>query len=251
MKKIILIGSEGILGKYYSKNLIRSNKQLVLADIKIKKNLKKGKLIKRKLDIENENDVKSFFQEISKVYGKFDVLINNAGLTNDGIQQVKKNQYYKEDFDTRIWDKTFNVNLKGTFLTCKYFLKFHNKKTIHQKIINTGSIYGSLGPHHEIYEKQKFFTSLAYSSSKSGLIGLTKWISTKYANDKFSCNMLSPSGVLNDQNKSFLKDYSKLLPVGRMADKKEVFGVLKFLISDDSNYLNGQNILVDGGFSSW
>lgn len=120
-----------------------------------------------------------------------------------------------------------------------------------QKIINTGSIYGSLSPHHEIYNNQNFFTSLAYTASKSGLIGLTKWIATKYAKDKTTCNMLSPSGVINNQNKAFLNDYSKLLPIGRMAKKNEIYGLLEFLISEESNYINGQNILIDGGFSAW
>ena len=96
MKKIILIGSEGALGKYYTKNLIKFNKILVVADIKIKKNLRKGKLVKRKLNIENEEEVKSFFNEISRLYGKFDVLINNAGLTNDGIQKIKKKNIIKK-----------------------------------------------------------------------------------------------------------------------------------------------------------
>jgi len=251
MKKIILIGSEGALGRYYTKNLIKFNKILVVADIKIKKNLRKGKLVKRKLNIENEEEVKSFFNEISRLYGKFDVLINNAGLTNDGIQKIKKKKYYKEDFDSEVWDKTINVNLKGTFLACKYFLRFHNQKKIDQKIINTGSIYGSLSPHHEIYKNQKFFTSLAYSASKSGLIGLTKWIAAKYSKNKFTCNMLSPSGVASNQNKSFLKKYIQLLPIGRMATKSEIYGLLKFLISEESNYINGQDILIDGGFSTW
>ena len=63
--------------------------------------------------------------------------------------------------------------------------------------------------------------------------------------------MISPAGVYNKQNKEFLKDYSKLLPIKRMASPKEVYGLLKFLISDDSNYVNGQNLFVDGGFTAW
>ena len=63
--------------------------------------------------------------------------------------------------------------------------------------------------------------------------------------------MLSPSGVASNQNKSFLKKYIQLLPIGRMATKSEIYGLLKFLISEESNYINGQNILIDGGFSTW
>ena len=71
------------------------------------------------------------------------------------------------------------------------------------------------------------------------------------ADDKTTCNMMTPSGVYNKQNKKFLKDYSKLLPVKRMAKQAEIFGLLKFLISKDSDYITGQNIFVDGGFTIW
>ena len=114
-----------------------------------------------------------------------------------------------------------------------------------------GSIYGSVSPHHKIYKNQKFFSSLAYTSSKSGIIGLTKWLAVSLANDNTTCNMMTPSGVYNKQNKKFLKDYSKLLPFKRMAKQSEIFGLLKFLTSKDSDYITGQNIFVDGGFTIW
>ncbi len=251
MKKIILIGCKGVLGKFYLKELYKSSKILVAADVKITKDLKNKKLIQKKLDLENENEIKSFFKEISLKYGKFDILINNAGLTSEGVQKIKNKKYYKEDFDTKIWDKTNNINLRGTFLACKHFIKFHNNKKIKQKIINVGSIYGSVSPHHNIYKNQKFFSALAYTSSKSGIIGLTKWLAAYLAKDNTTCNMMSPSGVYNKHNKKFLKDYSKLLPFNRMAKQSEIFGLLRFLTSKDSDYITGQNIFVDGGFTIW
>ena len=110
MKKIILIGSEGSLGSFYSKKLIKVSKFLVVADVKLNKTIKKKNLLKQKLDIENEMDIKQFFKVLFLKYGKFDILINNAGLTNDGIQTLKKKEYIKEDFDTKVWDKTNNIN---------------------------------------------------------------------------------------------------------------------------------------------
>ena len=117
--------------------------------------------------------------------------------------------------------------------------------------INIGSIYGSRSPHHAIYKGENFFSSLAYTTSKSGLIGLTKWLATKYAKENTSFNMISPAGVYNKQTPSFIKKYLELIPKGRMANPKDIFGVLKLLISEDSNYITGQNIHVDGGFTSW
>ena len=251
MKKIILIGCKGVLGKFYVKELLKLSKILIVADIKIKNDLKNKKLIQKKLNVENEIEIKEFFKNLNLKYGKFDILINNAALTSEGIQRLIKKNYHREDFDTFVWDKTNNINLRGTFLACKHFIKYHNSKKINQKIINVGSIYGSVSPHHEIYKGQKFFSSLAYTSSKSGIIGLTKWLAAALADDKTTCNMMTPSVVYNNQNKKFLKDYSKLLPVKRMAKQTEIFGLLKFLISKDSDYITGQNIFVDGGFTIW
>lgn len=252
MKKIILIGCEGVLGKYYSNEILKISKKLVVADIKINKNTQSNnKLIKKKLNIENENEIEFFFKDLFKLYGKFDILINNAALTTEGVQKIVKRKYTEEDFDTNIWDKTNAINLRGTFLACKHFLKYHNDKKLKQKIINVGTIYGSVGPHHEIYKNQNFFSSLAYASSKSGIIGMTKWLATALAEQNTTCNMMTPSGVLNKQNRKFLKDYSKLLPFKRMAHQSEIYGLLKFLISDKSNYITGQNLFVDGGFTSW
>ena len=114
-----------------------------------------------------------------------------------------------------------------------------------------GSIYGSLSPHHEIYKNQKFYSSISYSASKSGIIGLTKWLATSLAKHNTTCNMITSGGVFNKQNKRFVNKYSKLLPLNKMAKESDIFGLLKFLISEDSNYITGQNIFVDGGFSIW
>lgn len=250
MKKIILIGCSGVLGKYFLKELKKNSYVLAAADIKIKKNFSSKKLFFSKINIENENEIENFLKIIKKKYGNFDILINNAALTSEGIQKISKNKKARENFNTMIWDKTNNVNLRGAFLACKHFIKIHNNKN-KQKIINMGSIYGSVSPHHDIYKKQKFFSSLAYSASKSGIIGLTKWLGASLAKDNTTCNMITPAGVYHKQNKKFLKDYSKLLPFKRMAKASEVFGVLKFLINEESNYVTGQNIFVDGGFSIW
>ena len=250
MKKIILIGCSGILGKYFLKQLKKNSKVLVAADIDVKKNLTTRSFYKKKLNIENEKDVKNFFQDILKKFGKFDVLINNAALTSERIKKISKTKNYSENFDKVVWDKTTSINLGGTFLTCKYFIKNHNYKK-NQKIINMGSIYGSLSPHHDIYKKQNFYSSISYSASKSGIIGLTRWLATSLAKKNTTCNMITPGGVFNKQNKIFVKEYSKLLPLKKMAKESDVYGLLKFLINDESNYITGQNIFVDGGFSIW
>lgn len=251
MKKIILIGSEGILGKYYQKKLSGKSNILISADITIKEGKNFKNISKYKLNIENEQEIKEFFLKIKKKHGFFDVLINNAALTTEGIQKISNKKINKENYDTFIWDKTLKVNLRGSFLACKYFLNFHHKKTKLQKVINIGSIYGSNSPHHDIYKGENFFSSLAYTTSKSGLIGMTKWLAIKYAKEKTTFNMISPAGVSNKQNTIWKKKYLNLIPSGQMAEPKDIFGAIDFLINENSNYITGQNLHVDGGFSSW
>ena len=251
MKKIILIGSEGVLGKFYQKKLSTKNNLLVSADIKksSKKNSKKS--LKFNLDLEQESEIENLFIILKKKFGSFDVLINNAALTTEGTKKINNKKVNKKNYNTFIWDKTININLRGSFLSTKYFLKYHHNKKNVQKIINIGSIYGSNSPHHDIYKNESFFSSLAYTTSKSGLIGMTKWLATKYAKEKTYCNMISPAGVKNKQNKKWQKKYLKLIPIGKMADPSNIFGALEYLLSNNSNYMTGQNLHVDGGFSSW
>jgi len=90
MKKIILIGCKGVLGKFYVKELLKLSKILIVADIKIKKDLKNKKLIQKKLNVENEIEIKEFFKNLNLKYGKFDILINNAALTSEGVQSLIK-----------------------------------------------------------------------------------------------------------------------------------------------------------------
>ena len=250
-KKILLIGSEGVLGSFFAKNLSRENDMLFVADIKIKKDKIKKNKIDFKLNLESENEIKNLFLNIKKKYGEIDVLVNNAALTTEGVKKLFGSEIKKEEFNTAIWDKTININMRGVFLSCKYFFKYHHNKNKLQKIINFGSIYGSYSPHHEIYERENFFSSISYTASKSGIIGLTKWLATKYIKENTSCNVISPAGVFNYQPKSFLKKYLNLIPSGKMAEQKDIFEILSLIINSKSNYLNGQNIHVDGGFSSW
>jgi 3-oxoacyl-[acyl-carrier protein] reductase len=249
VRKIILIGGSGILGKFYAKKLSVNN-QIHVADVGLKDSQPSKNRYNYFLDIQNEKKVSDFFQKIKKNKGTFDILINNAAFTTE--MALKDSKTKKKDFfSTKIWDQTINTNLKGSFLACKYFIKYHHNKKIDQRVINIGTIYGLHSPHHKIYDDQKFFSSISYSSSKAGLIGMTRWLATKFATEKTSFNMISPAGVFNKHNKKFLKDYISLIPQKKMASEKQIFAAIEFLISKNADYVIGQNIFVDGGFSAW
>ena len=249
-KKIILIGGTGVLGKYFSNELSKKN-QLHVADISLKNKKLGPNLFAYSLDISNEKQVKKFFFELVKNHGTFDVLINNAAFTTEMAAKTFKKKDHKDFLSTKIWNKTIDVNLKGSFLTCKYFIKYNHSKKLDQRVINIGTIYALNSPHHEIYNKENFFSSISYSASKAGLIGMTKWLATKYASEKTYFNVISPAGVFNNHKGNFLKNYKKLIPTKKMATQKQIFSAIKFLLSEDSDYVIGQNIYVDGGFSAW
>ena len=115
-------------------------------------------------------------------------------------------------------------------------------------IISLSSIYGNFSPHHDIYKKVNFFSSISYTAAKSGILGLNKWLAKKFASQNIRSNLISPGGVFNNHSKRFQKNYLKNIPIKRMANQKDVYEVLKFLINDKSNYVNGEILTVDGGW---
>ena len=234
---------------YYITILLKklsAKNELHVADIGLKDSMQSSKLFTYYLDLNNEKSVEDFFFKNKK--RPFDILINNSAFTTEMAEKKNNN---KDIFSSEIFDKTIKINLKGIFLCCKNFIKYHHKKNIDQRVINISTMYALHGPHHNIYKNENFFSSLSYSASKAGVVGMTKWLATKYAIDNTSFNTVSPAGVFNDQNKRFLKKYSELIPKKKMATQKQIFSAIEFLISRNSDYVVGQDIFVDGGFSAW
>ncbi|MDB3987474.1 SDR family oxidoreductase [Candidatus Pelagibacter sp.] len=245
MKKICLIGGSGVLGKHFVKELSLKN-ELHVADVGLRNSKKTKNFFTYYLNLNDEKSVEEFFLKNKKK--PFDILINNSAFTTEMAAKIKTE---KDIFSSEIFEKTVNINLKGTFLCCKNFIKYHHRKNIDQRVINVSTMYALHGPHHDIYKNENFFSSISYSASKAGIVGMTKWLATKYAIENTNFNTISPSGVFNNQNKKFLKKYSELIPKKKMATQEQVFSVIKFLISKNADYVVGQDIFVDGGFSAW
>ena len=116
---------------------------------------------------------------------------------------------------------------------------------------------GLIAPDQRIYRKsnlaehQQSVKPITYSVIKSGLIGLTKYISTYWSDKNVRCNALSPGGVFNDQPAEFVEKISELIPLGRMANRDEYRAAIQFLCSEASSYMNGHNLVMDGGRSIW
>ena len=165
-------------------------------------------------------------------------------------KKIKFKNNSLENFSLNLWDDEIKVGLTGSFLCAKHFgyqMKRNKKKGV---IINIGSELSVVAPDQRIYKKN-FFKPVTYSVIKHGIIGLTKYLSTYWAEHGIRCNALSPGGIFNNQDKKFLRNFKKLVPLNRMANQDEYNSAIQFLCSDASKFLNGHNLIIDGGRSIW
>lgn len=235
-KFILITGANGFIGSMLAEELSKLGLNLILTD-KDKSNIKKNILKKSlfiKCDLSSKIQTRNLILRIKKQVTKLDVIINNAAATGDILKSEPQ------------WEKVFRINLFSVF---EIFKGLEKKllKSNRPSIINIASIYGSNLPNFEIYKNTKIFNPPEYSSSKAALIYLTKWMAKKYK--KIRINSISPGGVFRKQNKKFVNKYIKKTNLNRMAKEKDIINLIIFLISDDSIYINGQNIVLDSGFT--
>lgn len=249
MQKVCVItGGAGFLGRKYCEFFIKKNFTVLCIDnnkdnIKKIKSLNLKNLILYECDITKDNKVEKLFKSINKIYF-VDVLINNAAI--DAIP-FKKN--VKQKFPTsKIWDNEMNVSLKGSFLMIKYFGEEMIKRN-RGSIINIGSDLSVIAPNQKIYNSsyKNYIKPVTYSVIKHGMLGLTKYFASLYAKDNVRVNMVSPGSIQNNQSKKLLKELKGIIPMRRLGSYSDILGILFFLANNDSSYVTGQNILVDGG----
>jgi NAD(P)-dependent dehydrogenase (short-subunit alcohol dehydrogenase family) len=155
------------------------------------------------------------------------------------------------------WESFFSVDLTGALLMIQKCIPFFQKNG-GGSIINISSTYGILSPDQRLYEsltsknsKNPIEKPIGYSISKSGILNMTRFLATKFAQDKIRVNTLTLGGVYANNPKTFVNSYSKKTPLGRMADKNEYASPMIFLATDASSYMTGANLVIDGGWSVW
>tara|TARA_Y100000294_G_scaffold176952_1_gene200837 strand:+ start:3199 stop:3978 length:780 start_codon:yes stop_codon:yes gene_type:complete len=249
-KTIILTGSEGFLAKNFIGEILNHNGKLILLDKKSKKKYYNKNISFFKCDLSSEKSVRKVFLKIKKNFNVPDILINNAAL-NPSVNEIKKNDFSLENFSFKYWEKDLKNSLTSAFLCTKYFGKFKSNKK--RCILNISSDLGLVAPNQNIYKNKKKsnFKPVSYSVSKHGIIGLTKYTSTFWNKNNIRCNAVAFGGVYRNQNNTFVKKISKLIPLGRMAKHNEYNATIIYLISDASSYMNGAVLTVDGGRTAW
>lgn len=260
----LITGASGLLGVEHAKALLESGATVVLTDIDeislsdvcndLIKTFGKNRIICKVMDVTNEENIKAVATELASV--NVGILINNAAID----PKVNKNSIVEtsrlENFSLEDWNFQLNVGLTGAMLCSKIFgsaMAQQNRGVI----LNIASDLSVFAPDQRLYEKDGLEWSdqpvkpITYSVIKHGLIGLTRYLSTYWCDRGVRCNALSPGGVLNGQNDEFVQKLNELIPIKRMASRDEYRSAVQFLCSDASAYMNGQNVVMDGGRSAW
>ena len=161
-----------------------------------------------------------------------------------------------ENFSTDQWNLELSVGLTGSMLCSKIF-GYEMSKNGKGVILNISSDLGTIAPDQRIYKKEGLpeneqpVKPVTYSVIKHGLIGLTKYLATYWADKGVRCNALCPGGIYANQSDDFVKRLTDLIPLGRMANIDEYKAAVAFVVSDASSYMTGASIPIDGGRSIW
>ena len=195
-------------------------------------------------------------EQVIADWGVPDVLVNNAGIDSKPDGGAEQNAPF-EVYPQKFWDEIIDVNLTGVML-CSQVIGAKMAEKGRGSIINVGSIYGIVSPNQALYayrEKRDgvpFVKAVSYAASKSGLVNLTRYVATYWAEKNVRCNLISFGGVKTGSfDKEFVDNFLERVPMRRQAEKGEYNGVIQFLASDASSYMTGSNVVVDGGFTAW
>jgi len=198
-------------------------------------------------DLESEEERNRVIQEIKSDGKGLNCLINNAAFGGTTALEGWVTPFEQQSLAT--WRRALEVNLTAPFHFSKAFTH-ELRASKGGNIINITSIYGELGPDWRLYEGTEMGNPAAYGVSKGGLVQLTRWLGTTLASD-IRVNAISPGGVFRNQPDAFVERYVTKTPLNRMAIEDDFRGAVAFLASDQSAYVSGHVIAVDGGWSVW
>jgi len=268
-KVIIITGAAGLLGRKHAEVIAAYGGNPILLDLSLnfvneyanELNNKYGvKSAGYMVDITNESQIKNNVKKLVDVYGKIDGLINNAAINLDKPSEEDKAQQNitrLENFAIEAWDKEIAVGITGAFLCAKHYGYQISKNPNGGSIINISSDLGLISPDQRLYMKsdvsdeQQSVKPVTYSVVKTGLIGLTRYLATYWAEQNVRCNAMCPGGIDNNLPADFMKNVVTRIPMRRLAKVNEYQSTLLWMLSDASSYLNGAIIPVHGGRTAW
>lgn len=264
----LITGAAGLLGVEHAVALLECGAAVVLTDINeaalesanksLSREFDSSRILTRVMDVSRPATVRAVADELVAAGFPVNILINNAAIdpkVREGHDLVETSRL--EDFPVEKWDLQVAVGLTGAFLCSQVFGTAMAKSGKGGVILNIASDLSVISPDQRLYRKNGVpdemqpVKPVTYSVIKAGLIGLTRYLATYWADRGVRCNALSPGGVYTGQPEDFVQRLASLIPLGRMADHDEYRSAVQFLCSDASTYLNGQNLVMDGGRSVW
>lgn len=265
-KVIVITGGAGLLGVRHAEAILSAGGIPVLLDnnpdklIEAKSYLSRihldGKMEFITTDITSKQEVISAYKKVILKFSKVDALINNAANNPQVLGNGLQNQSRFEDFSLETWNNDFSVGLTGAFL-CSQVFGMHMANEKRGIILNISSDLSLISPDQRIYRKkgisenEQNLKPVSYSVVKTGILGLTRYLSTYWADKNIRVNTLVLGGVFNNQDSEFLKKVESRIPLGRLANVDEYMGTLIYMCSNSSSYMTGATIVIDGGRTVW
>lgn len=252
-KVVVIAGATGLIGRELCNRFIRECRTVIITSRdkakgeRLEKELNafgKGRAGFYKLDISSENSVDALIKQVAGDYTAIDVFINCTWpMTDDWMTNIEE-----VPFDSI---KENLVNHLGGYFLCTQRMAKIMKKQKAGSIINFSSIYGLVGPDFSIYENTAMTCPPAYPLIKGGIIAMTKYFAMYFAKDNVRVNCICPGGIFNNQDKKFVEKYIEKVPMGRMGRPDDIAGAAVFLAFDESSYITGHCLTIDGGWTAW
>lgn len=249
-KIIVVTGGAGLLGRCFCTAIAQQGGVVVVADrdhdsaVRVVEEIVAvgGYAEAVSLDITDTASVDTIIKKLHSSHGRIDAVVNNAYPRNRNYGRKLEDVTY-EDFCENV-----GLHLGGYFLVAQRFALYFRDQG-YGNIVNLASIYGTMAPRFEVYAGTTMTMPVEYAAIKSAIIQLTRYFAQSFKADGVRVNTLSPGGILDGQAEAFLERYGAHCGVKGMLEPADIVGSLVFLLSDASEYVTGQNLIVDNGFS--
>lgn len=257
----VVTGALGRLGPVWCRALVEAGARVHATDVPIATRSEAFGLLAAEYpdrvrlgpaDVMDRGSLEGALATCQTEFGTPDILVNNAGV--DQPPDAGAARHRIEDIPGDAWRTVLEVNLVGAFQACQVFGGAMCRRG-RGSIINIGSLYASVSPDARLYDHlpgdPPFVKPPAYGASKAGLVNLTRYLATHWAHAGVRVNALSPGGVAGGQDDQFRAKFTARVPLGRMAEPRDLGGPLVFLASDAASYVTGIELRVDGGYAAW
>jgi len=250
-KVIVVTGGAGLFGRTFVEGIAAAGGTTIAADINLQAAQEtasalspnsSGRIEAAQLDITSEESIRSLITDLRERHGHIDAVVNNAYPRNRNYGRKL------EDVSHADFCENLNLHLGGYFLVTQQFCKIFREQG-GGNVINMSSIYGFMTPRFEVYDGTAMTMPVEYSAIKAGVVQLTRYFAQYFKGSGIRVNCISPGGILDKQPESFLAAYNSHCASKGMLLPQDVLGALLFLLSDESRFMTGQNIVVDDGYS--